>query len=155
MDKKILNNTGPNEPVYSIGKVARIVGVSVQMLRLYEYEGLIIPYKKSSLHRLYSQVDIDRLVCIRKMINEEKISIMGIKRIMALIPCWAIKRCPVEVRNSCQAFRDHTKPCWLHKSDSDGCDKNKCRDCLVYKNLVNCSGIKLLLNQVNELVLKG
>ncbi|MDP2207725.1 MAG: MerR family DNA-binding transcriptional regulator, partial [Bacteroidota bacterium] len=38
-----------NEPVYSIGTAADLVGLSVQMLRLYEAEGLILPFKKSSL----------------------------------------------------------------------------------------------------------
>ncbi len=143
------------EQYYTIGKASQLVGVSVQMLRLYEDEGLIIPFKKKSLHRLYSSEDIERLKCIRDMIHNEKISIIGIKRMMALIPCWAIKKCPVIIREGCEAFKDHTKPCWLNKIDNELCNSNECRGCLVYKSIKSCSALKQLLNQIDNLVIEG
>lgn len=142
-----------NEPVYSIGAAANLIGLSVQMLRLYEAEGLVLPFKKSSLHRIYSEADIERIRCIRKMINEEKISIVGIKRLLALIPCWAIKNCPKVVRENCKAFTDHTQPCWLQKETSNGCDNTACRLCPVYQKVSNCSSLKQILNQVEHIEL--
>lgn len=143
------------EKLYTIGKVAKLVGISVQMLRLYENEGLIIPIKKKSLHRLYSSDDVDRIKCIQDMIHNEKISIVGIKRILALIPCWAIQKCPNEIRQKCIAFKDYTKPCWMQKIHNTVCDKDKCRNCVVYKSINNCSRLKQILNQVDSLVLEG
>ncbi|MDI6802320.1 MAG: MerR family transcriptional regulator [Bacteroidota bacterium] len=142
-----------NEPIYSIGTAADSVGLSVQMLRLYEAEGLVLPFKKSSLHRLYSEADIERILCIRKMINEEKISIVGIKRMLALIPCWAIKNCPKEERENCKAFTDHTQPCWLQKETFNGCDNSACRLCPVYEKVSNCASLKQILNQVEHIEL--
>ncbi|MDP2210087.1 MAG: MerR family transcriptional regulator [Bacteroidota bacterium] len=139
-----------NEPIYTIGAASKAVGLSVQMLRLYETEGLILPFKKSSLHRLYSETDIERIRCIRKMINEEKISIVGIKRLLALIPCWAIKNCPKGNRESCKAFTDHTQPCWLQKETSNGCENSHCRLCPVYLKVSNCASLKQILNQVER-----
>lgn len=142
-----------NEPVYTIGAAADLVGLSVQMLRLYEAEGLILPYKKASSHRLYSEADIERIRCIRQMINEEKISIVGIKRLLALIPCWAIKNCLKENRESCKAFTDHTQPCWLQKETSNGCENSDCRLCPVYLKVSNCASLKQILNQVEHIEL--
>ncbi len=142
-----------NEPVYSIGTAADLVGLSVQTLRLYEAEGLVLPYKKSSQHRLYSESDIERIRCIRKMINEEKISIVGIKRLLALIPCWAIKNCPKEAKENCRAFTDHTQPCWLQKQTSNGCDNSACRLCPVYLKVSNCASLKQILGQVEHIKL--
>ncbi|MGB9664543.1 MAG: MerR family transcriptional regulator [Ignavibacteria bacterium] len=60
-----------SNPKYKISEAAKILGISVHTLRMYEREGLIIPYKKSTKQRVYSDEDIDRLKCIRNAINEE------------------------------------------------------------------------------------
>ena len=57
-----------NEPKYTISTAARIAGISVHTLRKYEREGLIIPFKKDSNQRLYSDQDLDRIRCIIKTI---------------------------------------------------------------------------------------
>lgn len=108
MEKMMTNHT----PLYSIVTVSRMLGVSVHTLRIYEREGLIIPHKTDGNHRLYSQADVDRLNCIRRAILEEKISIAGIRRIQALIPCWDIKQCSDGDRRNCKAFRSHERGCW-------------------------------------------
>jgi MerR family transcriptional regulator, heat shock protein HspR len=149
----ISSKTLSNEPIYTIGAAANLVGVSVQMLRLYESEGLVIPFKKSSQHRLYSEVDIERIRCIRKMINEEKISIVGIKRMLALIPCWAIKNCGKENREQCAAFTDYKQPCWLQNKVADGCDNSDCRNCPVYTKVSDCSSLKQIFNQIEHVEL--
>ncbi|MCX8056055.1 MAG: MerR family transcriptional regulator, partial [Ignavibacteria bacterium] len=82
-----------DKPKYKISEAAKILGISVHTLRMYEREGLILPFKKTTNQRLYSEKDIERLKCIRNSINEKKISIEGIKRIFSLIPCWAIVNC--------------------------------------------------------------
>ena len=49
------------EPLYPIGTAARMLNVSVHTLRLYEREGLILPHRKDTGHRLYSNADIERV----------------------------------------------------------------------------------------------
>lgn len=129
-------------PLFPISVAARILEISVHTLRMYEKEGLIVPFKKESSHRLYSKSDIDRLICIRKAINESKISISGIKTIYSLIPCWDITNCDESKRENCEAYRAYSKPCWTFKEDSISCSKKKCRDCKVYKNFAECRNIK-------------
>jgi len=133
----------PNDqPIYPIRTAAKLLNISVHTLRMYEKENLIIPYKKSTSHRLYSQFDIDRIKCIRRAINELKISINGIKAIYSLMPCWEIKKCSTEERNRCNAYSTHHGPCWATKSEDTICAPQECRNCIVYKDYGECGSIK-------------
>ena len=129
-------------PVFTISTAASLLGISIPTLRMYEKEGLIVPFKKESNQRLYSQADLERIRCIRETINGDKISIAGIKRILSLIPCWDVMKCTSEDRNNCMAFKEHTKPCWDYNHTTGICGTKKCRECDVYLNFSDCSKIK-------------
>ncbi|MDP1675956.1 MAG: MerR family transcriptional regulator [Bacteroidota bacterium] len=129
-------------PVYSIGTAARILGVSVQTLRLYESEGLIITTKSDGNQRIYSESDIERLRCIRKAINEDKISIGGMKQLHGMIPCWDIIKCSSEERSVCPAFSNHIGGCWTYAHEHSACSKRDCRLCEVYQRSSDCGYIK-------------
>lgn len=130
------------KPRYKISEAAKILGISVHTLRMYEREGLIIPFKKSTNQRLYSEKDIDRLRCIRNAINEKKISIEGIKRIFSLIPCWAVVNCSLEAGEYCGALIEANKPCWTFKHENNFCADRDCRACEVYNQFNDCVPIK-------------
>jgi MerR family transcriptional regulator/heat shock protein HspR len=130
-----------NEPVFPISTAARLLNISVHTLRMYEKEGLIIPFRKNSIQRLYSKSDIERIECIRKAINESKISIAGIKTIFSLIPCYKIINCG-ESRETCSAFNEHSNPCWLIKHENNHCASENCRTCEVYMKFTDCRSIK-------------
>ena len=53
-----------NEPVYTIGVAAMKLGISVHSLRQYENEGLIIPFKTATGRRLYSDLELEKILCI-------------------------------------------------------------------------------------------
>lgn len=139
---KIFSRIHSDTPKYSIGIAARMLGISVQTLRLYESEGLIVIFKTSGNQRLYSDADIERIECIRKAINEEKISIEGIKRIHSMIPCWNIVHCSEEERKVLYNFRSHTGGCWTHKKEHSVCSNRECRLCEVYKLSSQCDQIR-------------
>ena len=42
---------------------------------------------------LFSQVDIVRLKYIHKLLEKDGLNIAGIRTLLALIPCWAIRHC--------------------------------------------------------------
>lgn len=134
-------------PLYSIGTAARMLNVSVQTLRMYEHEGLIAPFKTAGNQRLYSNADIERIDCIRKAINEEKISIGGMKRLHSMIPCWDIVKCSQEERAVCPAFKNHSGGCWTYKHEHSVCAAKECRLCDVYKLASNCEKIKTAITQ--------
>jgi MerR family transcriptional regulator, heat shock protein HspR len=139
---KINMNSGNDDPLYTISTAAKLLEISVHTLRMYEREGLIVPFKKESNHRLYSRSDIQRLICIRKAINIEKLSIAGIQTIFSMIPCWSIKGCSHQDQLNCLAFSSFSKPCWMINHKNNICENQVCRECIVYKNYPECGKIK-------------
>jgi DNA-binding transcriptional MerR regulator len=136
------NEISKEKPVYPIRTAAKLLNISVHTLRMYEKENLILPFKKSTSHRLYSKNDIDRINCIRSAINESKISINGIKTIYSMMPCWEVINCSKEDRSRCSAYLRHSGPCWAVKGDETICADKDCRNCSVYQDYGECGSIK-------------
>lgn len=131
-----------DNPLYTIGSAARILGISVHTLRMYERNGLIIPYKSSARQRLYSDEDIERIRNIREAISVEKISIAGLQKIFSLIPCWSIMHCGESTSQQCPAYQGHSEPCWSLKEKGTFCINKDCRTCDVYKSFGNLKNVK-------------
>ncbi|WP_207711747.1 MerR family transcriptional regulator [Sulfobacillus harzensis] len=72
---------GPDEPVYTIGVMARLVGVSPQTLRAWEREALISPHRTDTNNRLYSENDFHLLSRIRDLAGQG-INPAGIRAIL-------------------------------------------------------------------------
>ena len=151
MDKK-LDDINKEIPVYTISTTAGLLGISIHTLRMYEREGLILPHRKTSGHRLYSQEDIERIQCIRNAINNRKISINGIKTIYSMIPCWKFIRCTVEEREKCTAYKSHSQPCWTFKHDGNPCSSNDCKKCPVYRDYADCKSINQSIKQFGSFI---
>ena len=130
---------------YRISEAAELLGISIPTLRMYEREGLILRFRRGSKHRRFADSDIERIRNIRMMINTEKISIAGIKRLYALIPCWKIKNCSEKLKHHCAAFNQHGEPCWMVMPKSLRCSNSDCRLCPVYKDLSDCKTLKQLI----------
>lgn len=135
------------KPLFAIGIAAELLGVSVHTLRMYETEGLILPTRTESQRRLYSQSDIERLQCIRKMIEVQGLNLAGIKAMMSLVPCWEIKPCREADRIQCEAFKQSVEPCWAIKSKPDYCSSSDCKTCPVYDQVTTCKNMKSLLKE--------
>ncbi len=136
------NINSKSVPVYTISTAARLLQISVHTLRMYEREGLILPFKKESKQRLYSDQDLERLGCIRKVLKEDKIGIEGVRKLLSLIPCWGIINCPVQEKKACQAYNGYSKPCWMLEHKNNICEGKVCRECEVYSGFGNCESIK-------------
>lgn len=136
------------EPLITIGVAAQKLGIAVPTMRMYEKAGLIIPHRNSSGRRMYSITDIERISCIRKLIKEESLNLAGIRRLMALIPCWQLKPCSEEKKSQCPAFRSHKKICWMFPQTLCNNDNENCRTCPVYLN--SCENIENLKTMMCE-----
>lgn len=76
----------PNEPVYMIGVAARLTGLHPQTVRLYERLGLVEPTRANATkNRLYSDVDIQRLLQIRRFTQEMGVNLAGVEIILDLL----------------------------------------------------------------------
>ena len=137
-----------NDPIFTISNAAKILKTSVHTLRMYEREGLIIPFRKQSNQRLYSEKDLERVRCIQNTINKDKINIEGMRRVLALLPCWSIVNCTVNDRANCEFYSSHTKPCWMINHKNNICKDRDCRECEVYQSFGSCSSIKAKLKEL-------
>jgi len=134
-----------NGTMYSIGVVAGRLDVSVETIRLYEREGLIIPEKTKAGHRRFSAHDIERLECIREMLTKKGMNLEGVRRVMAMIPCWRINpECTPEKYSDCPALRNSAIPCWMLEEKGSLCADVDCYTCPVYRMHVDCDEIKSL-----------
>ena len=125
-----------NEPLLGIGIAAKKLGVSPELLRLYEREGLLFIHKTNSGHRLYSERDLEWIQCFREQITKNKMNIAGIRLLLALMPCWDINsKCSKKDYLNCVAYKNSKIVCWtLTNKGSKVCLAGSCRDCEVYSN---------------------
>ena len=66
---------------YTIGEVSRITGVRPHVLRYWENQGKILrPYRKTSRHRLYRTTDIQLIFEIKRLRDEEKLTLAAMRR---------------------------------------------------------------------------
>ncbi|MCF7804437.1 MAG: MerR family transcriptional regulator [Candidatus Marinimicrobia bacterium] len=135
------------EPLYPIGVVAKMLDVSEHTIRLYEREGLILTWKTTAGHRRFSDNDVEKLKCIRRMITEKGLNLEGIKRLCSMIPCWGIKKdCTREKYENCEAFEQVGLPCWALENKPDICRSDQCYTCQVYQTYFDCKNIKELVH---------
>jgi MerR family transcriptional regulator/heat shock protein HspR len=117
-------------PLYPIGVVAELIGITDQTLRLYEKHGLLKPARRNR-NRFYSENDLKWLHCLRDMIHKKKISIEGIKKLLDYEPCWVLTGCPE--KEKCSAYVDKAKPCWeLNKAICQRRSDKVCESCAVF-----------------------
>lgn len=72
------------ERLYPIGEVARLIGVSPGLLRLWEKEKLILPQRTSGGHRFYTGEDLQRLRRIAHLRRVEQLNTAAIRREIGL-----------------------------------------------------------------------
>ena len=73
----------PRKAYYTIGEVSRITGVKTHVLRYWESQGkLLKPSRRRSRHRLYRPADIQLIFEIKRLREEEKLSLTAMRRQM-------------------------------------------------------------------------
>jgi MerR family transcriptional regulator, heat shock protein HspR len=147
--KAIENNTKNTsrsfyEPVYTIGVAADKLGMTVHLLRLYEKEELIIPFKTKTGRRLYSDLELEKVKCIRSMVKENGLNFEGIRRIVSLVPCWKIRNCNSDEGRKCHSYTGRTTACWASKEKCLD-PLPSCRDCEVYQKIASCEDVQRLI----------
>ena len=117
-------------PVYTIGTAAELLAVHTRTLRLYEDAGLLRPARKNN-RRFYSAHDLQWIGCIRYLLHEKGLNQEGLRRLLALVPCWEIQGCSPEAREACPGYSERTTPCWDLARQS-GTNSRHCYECPVY-----------------------
>jgi len=139
-----MNST--NGKWYKIGEVARMQGIAVETIRMYEREGLLLVEKTPAGQRIFDRDDVHWIECIRRLIKEKGLNIEGIRRLLALLPCWNLRPCPEAERSGCPALLGAAQPCWTMKERiPEFCRAENCRTCKVYQNAIHCANLKKLM----------
>jgi MerR family transcriptional regulator, heat shock protein HspR len=72
----------PEEPVYVIGVVCKLVNIPVWTLRQLDKAGVVKPKRIGRRHRLYSLKDLKKLEYVHYLMEEKRVNIHGIKIIL-------------------------------------------------------------------------
>jgi MerR family transcriptional regulator/heat shock protein HspR len=74
----------PDEPVYVISVVSKLVGIPVWTLRQLDKAGIVCPKRIGKKSRLYSMKDVRRLEYVHYLMLEKRVNVRGIKIIIEM-----------------------------------------------------------------------
>lgn len=77
-----MSRVDPEVPVYPIGVVQKLTGLSGRQIRYYEKAGLLAPHRTQGNQRLYSPKEVDLLLEIKALLAEG-LNIEGVKARLA------------------------------------------------------------------------
>jgi len=70
----------PRKRFYRIGEVSRLTGVAPHVLRYWESEGKVLrPNRRRSRQRLYRLLDIELIMEIKRLVEEEKLTLPAVR----------------------------------------------------------------------------
>ncbi len=72
----------PDEPVYVISVVSRLVGIPVWTLRQIDKAGIVCPKRIGKKSRLYSLKDMKKLEHVHYLMEDKRVNMRGIKIIL-------------------------------------------------------------------------
>jgi len=144
MAKNVVSGT----PVYTLGIASKLSEIPSHSIRQYIDKGLLIPYKLDSKRHLFSPIDINRLKHIHVLIHEKGLNFAGIRALMAMVPCWAIRNCSKSDRKSCSAPLEDAFPCWESSNKGTACRNVNCRECNVYKRISEEVNMKSVISDL-------
>lgn len=131
-----------NHERIKIGAVADHFHVSVDLLRLYEREGLLLPIKSPKGTRYFTIEDYEWIGTLLRLVRDEGLNFAGIRYLLALLPCWDLHRCSSERQATCPG-RNATQPCWTGPTC---CKQNAdCYSCAVYRTAPRCQNLRAML----------
>lgn len=70
--------------LYFISVAARMLGMHPQTLRKYERLGLVQPPRTIGSMRLYSREELERLRLIRRLVDDGRINLAGVQRLLSI-----------------------------------------------------------------------
>ena len=144
-DTQAVSKSPSDSPKIKIGAVARHFDISVDLLRLYEREGLVIPIKSPKGTRYFTENDYAWIGTVLRLVREARLNFAGIRHLLALLPCWEMRDCGYEKKQSCPVVKDSTAPCWQSKNCCEPTGTRDCYDCPVYRSAPACENLRALL----------
>lgn len=82
------DNIRRSMPLFSMGIVQKLTGLSARQIRYYEENELIHPERTAGNRRVFSFNDVDRLLDIKSLLDEG-VNLAGIRRVLSEKPVMA------------------------------------------------------------------
>ena len=128
--------------LYTIGTVAELIQEHPETLRVWERNGLISPDRKG-YQRKYSNNDLKRLKFIKKLMDEKRLNIAGVRQVISMYSCWYHRFCKGGASKNSKVSVNESKPCW--KEEGTFCltpsDKSEfCHSCDIMRICQKCVG---------------
>jgi hypothetical protein len=93
-----------------------------------------------------------RVQYLQRLMQDLGLNVAGIRRMLALLPCWDLRPCSADTYKSCPAYRETTRPCWMIEGRACFPPESECRRCVVYRFGSMCvHEIKQLLHDQDDL----
>ncbi|MDD5561460.1 MAG: MerR family transcriptional regulator [Candidatus Omnitrophica bacterium] len=73
---------GPEEPVYIIGVVCRLINIPIWTLRQLDKAGVVRPKRMGKKNRLYSLKDLKKLEYVHYLMEKKRVNLHGVKIIL-------------------------------------------------------------------------
>ena len=73
-----------SKPLFTIGIISELLQVHQRTLRIYDFEGILIPARNSKNRRLYSQNDLEKAKLILYLTKNLALNLSGVKTILSL-----------------------------------------------------------------------
>jgi hypothetical protein len=138
----------PNPPSGCLGihAAACHFNVSVELLREYACQGLLIPLiSNRGVHHFTERDDI-WIDTIGRLLHEAHLTFDGIRQHLAQYPCWQIRHCDFRSKGLCPLISDPSKPCWVNRARCSLLCSYPCYSCSVYRSAPNCDSFRALLS---------
>jgi MerR family transcriptional regulator/heat shock protein HspR len=92
----------PDDPLYPISVVAKMLRLHEQTLRMYERLGLLSPARVSGKNRLYSQNDVQTIERIVYLVRERRLNLAGVRMVMEIVndPEHQVERIRIELHRT-------------------------------------------------------
>lgn len=120
-------------PRYLINEVVRITGVEPNVIRKYEKQGLLKPYRRPKDNfRKLTEDEVEWVKTVWSLIHEKGMSIEGILRIITSNKCWEYFDCMDEDRKECEIYNSGKYPCWKFNAVGKKCKHGNCYECDFY-----------------------
>jgi len=118
--------------MFKIGTTAGRLGISVQAIRLYETEGVLVPFRSKGGTRWYSEEDVEWIAKIQELISHG-LNFEGIRWLLAQIPCWSLRPCTPELHAACSMKLESCMPCWVAPEKLCSEKLKECYHCNTYR----------------------
>jgi len=95
--------------------------------------------------RYFTEHDCPRIDTLLRLVREARINLTVIRHLLVQIPCWSIRQCGFERRESCPIISDTTQPCWVNRSKCPVVCSQDCYSCDVYRSAPQLETLASLL----------